>query len=189
MGFDPAGKILASCSADLSIKLWDFQGTFTCIRTLLGHDHNVSSLTFLPPVGDFLASCSRDKTVKLWEVATGYCVKTFVGHTDWVRCVRVSPDSTLLASASSDQTIRVWLLATRECRAELRDHSNVVECLTWAPTDAATSENLAAALSDGLTNGGGNQNNIDNSSKNHQNLPGEFSFAILIFYIIDRICP
>lgn len=79
LAFDPSGRILASCSADLSIKLWDFQSNYSCIRTLHGHDHNVSSITFLPPAGDFLASCSRDKTVKLWEVASGYCVKTLTG--------------------------------------------------------------------------------------------------------------
>ena len=61
---------IASCSADMSVKLWDFS-TFDCIKTLQGHDHNVSSVTFLPS-GDFLVSSSRDKTIKIWEVATGY---------------------------------------------------------------------------------------------------------------------
>ena len=35
-----------------------------------GHDHNVSSVSFMPS-GDFLVSASRDKTIKMWEVATG----------------------------------------------------------------------------------------------------------------------
>nr|CAH7715640.1 unnamed protein product [Callosobruchus chinensis] len=68
---------------DMSIKLWDFQQSYECVRTMLGHDHNVSSVAFMP-AGDFVVSASRDKTVKMWEVATGYCVKTFVGHRDWV---------------------------------------------------------------------------------------------------------
>lgn len=59
-------------------------------------------------------SSSRDKTLKMWEVATGYvfmllscclvlaslvitlmfryCIKTYVGHREWAREVRVSPD-------------------------------------------------------------------------------------------------
>ena len=40
-----------------------------------GHDHNVSSVTFVPS-GDFLVSASRDKTIKIWEVATGFCTRT-----------------------------------------------------------------------------------------------------------------
>lgn len=61
--------VSASCSADMTIKVWDFQ-SFECLRTLHGHDHNVSSVTFLPN-GDFIVSASRDKTIKMWEVNTG----------------------------------------------------------------------------------------------------------------------
>jgi len=76
---------LVSCSADMSVRLWDFQ-TYQCVKTmhgkkmkfyliflfiflLLGHDHNVSSVTFTPS-GDHIISCSRDKTIKIWEVST-----------------------------------------------------------------------------------------------------------------------
>lgn len=83
IAFDSSGKLLVSCSADMSIKLWDFQQSYECTRTMLGHDHNVSSVAFIPS-GDFVVSASRDKTIKMWEVSTGYCVKTFSGHRDWV---------------------------------------------------------------------------------------------------------
>ncbi len=55
------------------------------------------------PSGDFLVSSSRDKTIKMWEVNTGYCVKTFRGHRDWVRMVKVNHDGSLLATCSNDQ--------------------------------------------------------------------------------------
>lgn len=32
-----------------------------------------------------------------------YCVKTFTGHREWVRMVRVYHDGSLLATASNDQ--------------------------------------------------------------------------------------
>lgn len=35
ISFDQTGKLLASCSADMTLKLWDFQG-FECIRTMHG---------------------------------------------------------------------------------------------------------------------------------------------------------
>lgn len=59
-----------SCSADMSVKLWDFT-SYECVKTLHGHDHNVSSVCFLPS-GDAVFSSSRDRTIKMWEVATGY---------------------------------------------------------------------------------------------------------------------
>lgn len=68
--FDPNGKLLASCSADMQVKLWDFS-SYECIKTMSGHDHNVSSVHFFPS-GDFLVSASRDKTLKVWEISTGW---------------------------------------------------------------------------------------------------------------------
>lgn len=66
------------------------------------------------------------------QVASGYCVKTFTGHQEWVRCVRPSPDGSLLASCSNDHSVRIWVVATRECKMELREHDHVVECIAWA---------------------------------------------------------
>ena len=54
MCLDKEGKMLASCSADMSVKLWDFN-TYECLKTLHGHDHNVSSVAFLP-TGDYVVS-------------------------------------------------------------------------------------------------------------------------------------
>ena len=54
------------------------------VRTLRGHEHSISALCFL---GDFVFTCSRDHSVKAWEVASGYEVRTFKQHNDWVRCI------------------------------------------------------------------------------------------------------
>ena len=73
--FDPQGKVLASSSADMTIKMWDFQsGDFECLRTLHGHDHNVSCVRFLS--SEVLVSASRDKTIKLWATESGHNTHT-----------------------------------------------------------------------------------------------------------------
>lgn len=139
----------------MAIKIWDFHGSYDCVKTLQGHDHNVSSVCFLPS-GDHLVSSSRDKSIKVWEVATGYCVRTYSGHREWVRMVRVYGDS-LIASCSNDQTVRVWPLAlgpntTKDCKLELRDHDHVVECIAWAPESAAAAiQEAAKSSADGDT--------------------------------------
>lgn len=75
-----------------------------------------------------------------------YCIKTFTGHREWVRMVRVNQDGSLLASCSNDQTLRVWVVATGECKAELREHEHVVECLAWAPEATCPAINEAAGV-------------------------------------------
>lgn len=129
LAFDTTGNLLASCSADMQIKLWDFK-EFTCLKTLSGHDHNVSSVSFMPS-GDHLLSASRDKTIKLWEVSTGFCVETFRGHSDWVRVVKPNHDGSLIASCSNDNTVRVWTTANKECKFVLSEHEHVVQCIVW----------------------------------------------------------
>ena len=61
----------ATCSADLTIKIWDLQNEYVCVKTLFGHDHNVSCVVFHPS-GDTLLSSSRDQSIKIWETGTGW---------------------------------------------------------------------------------------------------------------------
>ena len=43
LAFSRDGKLLASCSADLTIKLWDFDVSYDFQKTLRGHDHNMAA--------------------------------------------------------------------------------------------------------------------------------------------------
>jgi platelet-activating factor acetylhydrolase IB subunit alpha len=67
---DLSPPLAATCSSDLTVKLWDTSNEYKNTKTLYGHDHSVSAVRFLPS-GDFLVSASRDRTIKVWEVATG----------------------------------------------------------------------------------------------------------------------
>lgn len=40
---------------------------YECMKTLKGHDHNISSVAILPSA-DLILSASRDHTIKMWEV-------------------------------------------------------------------------------------------------------------------------
>jgi platelet-activating factor acetylhydrolase IB subunit alpha len=84
---------LASCSNDLSIKIWNFD-TLTCIKTITGHEHTVSFVEFSPD-STLLYSASRDKSIKVWDVSNGNCKKTLSDHSDWVRCLSVNVDGNL----------------------------------------------------------------------------------------------
>ncbi|KAI5309437.1 protein with putative role during mitosis [Ascosphaera atra] len=146
------GTLLASCSSDLTIKLWDPSDEYKNIRTLPGHDHSVSAVRFVPsgaagsPLsGNLLVSASRDQTLRIWDVTTGYCVKTLRGHIDWVRDVAPSPDGRFLISAGDDRVPRLWDASSGETRATFLGHEHTVECVAIAP--ASSYPHLAAMAS------------------------------------------
>jgi platelet-activating factor acetylhydrolase IB subunit alpha len=134
------GTLLASCSSDLTIKLWDPSDEYKNTRTLPGHDHSISSIRFIPsgaagaPLsGNTLVSVSRDQTVKIWDVTTGYCLKTLKGHSDWVRCVAASIDGRWLFTAGNDQVARLWDATSGDAKITFVGHDHVLEAVAIAP--------------------------------------------------------
>lgn len=134
------GTLLASCSSDLTIKLWDPSDNYKNIRTLPGHDHSVSSVRFIPsgaagaPLsGNLLVSASRDQTLRIWDVTTGYCLKTLRGHTEWVRAVTPSIDGRWLLSAGNDRIPRLWDANTGEVKIAFEGHEQYLEAVAFAP--------------------------------------------------------
>ncbi|KAK3301683.1 LIS-1 2 [Chaetomium strumarium] len=136
----PKGSILlASCSSDSTIKLWDPADGYKNIRTLAGHDHSVSAVRFIAGSAksrNMLVSASGDKTLKIWDITAGYCIRTLQGHTAWVRDVCSSVDGRYLLSAGSDQTARLWDIsaaADGEDKLVLPGHENGIGCCAFAP--------------------------------------------------------
>lgn len=134
--------VFASCSSDLSIKVWN--SSYKQIRNLLGHEHTVSSLVFSYCKSNILYSVSRDKHVKVWDIKTANCLKSYIGHSEWVRQLDVASISfsslddnnkfgDFLLTCSNDQSIRLSHAQSGTGLSLLVGHGHVVEDVKFLP--------------------------------------------------------
>ncbi|KAF7967335.1 hypothetical protein HWV62_34697 [Athelia sp. TMB] len=105
--YSPDGTLIASCSRDNTIRLWDAE-TRQTVRVLEEHTGDVGSIAFSPD-GAYLVSGSDDKTIRVWDVKAGKPAGApLEGHSSEVYSVAYSPDGTHIVSGSGDGTVRVW---------------------------------------------------------------------------------
>ena len=123
--FHPIYSVLASCSEDATIKIWDYEtGNFE--RSLKGHTDVVQDIAF-DPSGKLLCSCSADMSLRLWDFAETYaCTKTLQGHDHNVSSVCFTPSGDHVVSASRDRTIKIWEVSTGYCVRTLDGHRDWV---------------------------------------------------------------
>ncbi|MFF1479105.1 caspase family protein [Streptomyces sp. NPDC058301] len=110
--FRPGGEILASGSADRSIRLWKVTDPArpAPLLSLTAPTDDVDAVTFSSD-GGFLAGGGNDNAVRLWmttDPAKPRPLSRLTGHTGAVFSVAFNPDSTILASGSADRTLRLW---------------------------------------------------------------------------------
>lgn len=55
---------------------------------------------------------------------TGQCLRTAIGHENWVYAVAFSPDGQIIASGSGDHTVKLWSVSTGQCLKTLVGHLN-----------------------------------------------------------------
>jgi WD40 repeat protein len=126
--FSPDRSLIASASADTTIKLWHPNGSL--VKTLSGHEDVVNSVSFSPD-GQIVASASQDKTVKLWS-REGQLLATLFGHQAVVNSASFSPDGQIIASASTDKTVKLWSRDGKLLKTLLL-HNGAVLSVAWSP--------------------------------------------------------
>jgi len=128
------GQFCLSGSWDGTLRLWDL-ATGATTRRFVGHKKDVLSVAFSADNRQ-IVSGSRDRSINLWNTLGQLKYEiTQDGHTDWVSCVRFSPniDTPLIVSAGWDKVVKVWDLMTCKLKVNLRGHKGYVNCVAVAP--------------------------------------------------------
>lgn len=116
--------MLASCSADRTVRLYTYNQTpegpgikFSHVTTIAtGHTKTTRALAWSPS-GTSLAVASFDSNVSVWERDTDEdgslsteweCAATLEGHETECKSVGYSSSGTFLASCSRDKTVWLW---------------------------------------------------------------------------------
>jgi len=128
------GQFALSGSWDNTLRLWDLNaGTTT--RRFVGHTKDVLSVAFSADNRQ-IVSASRDMTIKLWNTL-GVCKYTVQDecHSEWVSCVRFSPNSSnpIIVSSGWDKVVKVWNLTNCRLKTNHIGHTGYLNCVTVSP--------------------------------------------------------
>lgn len=150
VAYSPTEDILASASADKTIRLWD-KHTGEALLTFTGHTAEVTSIAFSVD-GRYLISGSRDLTVRVWDVMArnpNPLVVLRSGPKNVVLAVAFSPDSRFLVAGTGDNSLRVWDrgFVVQQRLSTLSGHRSRVRGVAYSPDG----QHLASSDNEGRT--------------------------------------
>ncbi|KAK1781424.1 WD40-repeat-containing domain protein [Copromyces sp. CBS 386.78] len=128
------GAYALSASWDKTLRLWELS-TGTTTRRFVGHTNDVLSVSFSADNRQ-IVSGSRDRSIKLWNTL-GDCKFTITekGHTEWVSCVRFSPNpqNPVIVSSGWDKLVKVWELSSCKLQTDHIGHTGYINAVTISP--------------------------------------------------------
>ncbi|CAH8438797.1 unnamed protein product [Heterobilharzia americana] len=134
VAFSPDRQLLASVSADGTVRLWStliWGGALTAWRD---HLLPVWCVTWAPTYGHYIATGGADRSAHLY--ATDHApdaLRVFVGHKGDVTSVCLHPNVNYLATGSADRTVRLFDVRSGRLTRVYTGHKGSVQSLAFSP--------------------------------------------------------
>src|SRR5262249_539778 len=119
---------------------------------LPGHTGPVQRVAYLA-AEPTLISTGSDRQIRFWDIATAKEVRSFVGSSEAIYALAVSPDGNSLATGGLEGEVRVWDLASGQERFTLPGHSPCVTDLSFSPNSKTLTAGIGHRV-DGSQGGG-----------------------------------
>ena len=144
------GRVLVAGDESGKIQVFDVNSR-AILKTWEEHKQPVWTTRFSPTELTTLMSASDDRTVKLWDLPSQASTRTFIGHSDYVRCGSFMPGmmSNMILSGSYDETVRLWDPRVPSRAALIFKHAAPVEAVLPMPsgtTVLASADNQISVL-------------------------------------------
>jgi len=123
-------------SDDMTIKLWNWEQDWKCIRIFEGHSHYVMSLAINPKDPNTFASACLDRTVKVWSFSSTTPNYTLEAHDKGVNSVDYyhGSEKPYIITSGDDRTVKLWDYQTKACVQTLEGHGSNVSFACFHPT-------------------------------------------------------
>ena len=107
VAFSPDGRSLVSGSDNCSVRIWNIRDGSSKELPVTDDPGYFLSVVFSPD-GRYIAAGDERNSLWLWDSRTHKLVANWMGHGDWVWCVKFTPDGKGLMSGSKDMTAKYW---------------------------------------------------------------------------------
>ncbi|EXJ80784.1 hypothetical protein A1O3_07068 [Capronia epimyces CBS 606.96] len=131
----PVLSVVLTASDDMTIRMFDWEKDWRCVREFVGHQHYVMGLAINPKDTNIFASACLDRTIKIWSIDNATAKQTIEAHEKGVNHIDYYPhnDKPYLLSTSDDKTVKVWDYTTKALIATLEGHTSNVSFACYHP--------------------------------------------------------